>query len=92
MPNISSPEGLLDVIMVGNTLEFAFALNRHYTAKQTPPDVAEEQHVAMYRYRLFQSWYNRNYILNVEGQYLSPSYVFNRSLITFGAALCSYFR
>ena len=88
--NIMTQEGLVDLIMVGNMLEFALAFGHKFLGAK--PDVVEEMNVAMRRYRIFQSWFTQQHILEVGGQGLNASYVFNRSLIQFGGALCSYMK
>jgi hypothetical protein len=92
IPDITTQEGLLDVIMVGNMLEFASAFSFKYFGSKPPADVIEERNVAMWRYRLFQGWFNRRYILDIGGAGLNPCYLFNRSLLQFGAAICCYMR
>src|ERR1700738_742657 len=76
--------------MVGNLLEFGFVFDHAQFGTRVPPNVVEEQNVAVWRYRLFKRWFNHQYILSMEDKGLNPFYVFNRSLIDFGVALCSY--
>jgi hypothetical protein len=76
--------------MVGNTLEFGQAFDRNIPGQKAPQPIVEERNVAMWRYRLFQSWFNRRYILIIGSQGVNPCYLFNRSLIGFAAAACLY--
>src|ERR1700722_9081646 len=46
----------------------------------------------MWCYQLFRSWFNWHYILKIRGKGLNPSYIFNRSIIRFGTAICSYMK
>jgi len=90
IPDITTKDGLLDVIMVGNILEFSDALDTDCFGKNVPDDIMEERSAARSRYRQFQCWFIRWYILDIEGEAVNPCYVFQLSLIDFGVALCSY--
>ena len=92
IPDVTTRHGLLDIIMVGNMLEFATALGLKSHGRKPPPEVLEEQNVAMWRYRIFQSWFIDRYILEIGGQGVNPSYLFYKLLIQFGTALCSYMK
>jgi hypothetical protein len=73
--------------MVGNLLEFSSIFLKGKPSKEE----VEEQRVAMWRYRLFQGWFGREFIIQIQGQSpLSPGYLFSKLLIQFGAAICSY--
>jgi hypothetical protein len=90
IPDITTKQGLLDLIMVGNMLEFGHAFDRNIPGKKAPPAIVEERNVAMWRYRIFQSWFNKHYILDISGQGVNPCYIFSQSLISFAAAMCAY--
>jgi hypothetical protein len=92
IPNVMTQQGLLDLIMVGSMLEFAMVFSHKFLGPKPPPEVVEEMNVAMWRYRIFRAWFTKQYILEVGGQGLNPSYVFNKCLIQFGGALCSYMK
>jgi len=91
-PDVTTMDGLLDIVMVGNMLELAPALSFKHFGKHVPEEVLEEQNIAMWRYRLFQSWFIRRYILVIADQSVNPCYLFNKSLIQFCAGLCSYMK
>ena len=92
IPDVTTQDGLLDIIMVGNMLEFATALGLKHSGKKSHPEVLEERNAAMWQYRIFQSWFNHRYVLEIGDQGVNPCYLFNRSLIQFGAALCFYMK
>jgi hypothetical protein len=58
--------------------------------KRVSREITEERNVAIWRYKLFQSWFSRHYILQVGEYGLNPCYLFHKSLIQFGASICSY--
>jgi hypothetical protein len=86
IPDIHNPEGFLDVIMVGNLLEFSKA----FAGKSTGNAEVEEQDVARFRYRRFMGWFADHHILVFDSHLVNPWYVFYRSLIEFGSSLCVY--
>jgi len=42
IPDVTTQDGLLDIIMVGNMLEFATALGLKHSGKKSHPEVLEE--------------------------------------------------
>jgi hypothetical protein len=93
VPDITTRDGLLDFIMVGNLLEFSTVFDHyHHVGIKIAPEWVEERNVARWRYRLFQSWFNRRFILDMKDVGVNPCYLFNKSLIGFADALCSYLK
>jgi hypothetical protein len=90
IPVISTQEGLLDVVAVGSLLEFSTVFDHHYLGKKAFQEATEERNVAIWRYRLFQSWFNREFVLDINGENVNPCYIFNICLVQFGVALHSY--
>ena len=90
IPDVTTKKGLLDVIMVGNILEFSAALDRDYIGKKAPQDITEEWFAAMAKYRSFMNWYCSKFIIDFGREATNPCYIFHKSLIDFGWGLCSY--
>jgi hypothetical protein len=90
VPDVSTPNGLLDVILVGNIIEFADALSRPYYAGKVPKDVLEEENVARWRYRQLIRWIANNFVLVFENSYVNPWYLVHMSIAQFAATLCAY--
>jgi hypothetical protein len=88
IPDVTTPEGLLDIVSVGNILEFSAVFEP--ASRRGLKEVVEERNLAMWRYRLFQRWFNSRYIIEIDGENVNPSYIFHRSLVDFGVALYFY--
>ena len=86
IPDISTQDGLLDIIMLGNMLEFS----KVFAGKSRAASEAEEQDVARFRYRRFMAWFADHHLVVLESQMVNPWYLFYRSLIEFGSSLCEY--
>ena len=85
-------EGLLDIIALGNLIEFATALDlRTYESIILPQEERLEIEIAMTRYRAFIKWFGRKFGLLIEGTWVTPSYLFKHCLVSFAAAVCVYF-
>jgi hypothetical protein len=90
--DVRTVRGLLDLIAIGNIIEFATALDhRTYENVIVDNDERLEQEAAMTRYRTFISWFSKRYGLLIDGVWLNPSYLFKRRLISFGSTLGKYF-
>jgi hypothetical protein len=91
IPDITTEEGLLDVIAVGTVIELGFALDhRNYEGGTVAEDEAEEMEAAMSRYRIFIRWYSGRYMLLVDRQWVNPTYIFKKRLAEFAATVRSY--
>jgi hypothetical protein len=90
IPDITTSTGLLDIVMVGNVLEFADALSRPYYAGKVPKEVTEEENVARWRYRQFIKWFSSRFVLVFDGKFVNPWYLVRMSLAQFSATLCAY--
>jgi hypothetical protein len=86
IPDISTQEGLLDVIMLGNLLEFSKA----FAGKSKANSESEEQDVARFRYRRFMAWFADHHLIATDSLLVNPFYIFYRSLIEFGSSLSAY--
>jgi hypothetical protein len=71
-------------------LELAAALDRRSYTDGITDEEKLEQSVARWMYRRLACWFEENYILSVENQWVHPSYIFKRSLIEFAAAVVVY--
>jgi hypothetical protein len=92
IPDVSSPAGLLELVMVGTLLEVAEVIDRrHYTGKV---DDLEEEEIAFarLRYRRFCTWFSNQFITVIGAAWVHPSYIFQRSLLQFSACLIYYKR
>jgi hypothetical protein len=92
-PDITTQEGLCDVLMLGHIIELAevFALNSvtHNDHKKNPTIVEEEQ-IARWRYRRFIGWIARTHVAVVNNSIVNIWYIFHRSMIEFASSLCAY--
>jgi hypothetical protein len=90
IPDITSSEGFPDVEDVETLIELSAAINRtHYTDK-TPPEVVQEEKAARMRYRSFQLWFTERFIVEMDRKWVSPFYMFRRSLIDLGSTIYGY--
>lgn len=90
--DVSKVNGLLDIIAIGNIIEFAVALDyRTYQGPQPQDTEYLERDAAMTRYRTFITWFSDRYGLIIDGSWVNPSYLFKRRLICFAATLLDYF-
>jgi hypothetical protein len=89
---VSTPDGLLNVVMVGNLLEMAEVINRnHYSGEMD--DLEEEEEIfARLRYRRFCTWFAGEYVTILGGIWVHPSYIFKRALLQFCLCLIFYKR
>jgi hypothetical protein len=90
--NVKDTEGLLDLIALGNIIEFAAALDhRTYENVVVHKEEREEQEVAMTDYRRFIRWFSKAFGTLISGTWVNPSYLFKLRLICFGASVGEYF-
>jgi hypothetical protein len=89
--NITQVDGLLDVIALGNIIEFAVVLD-YRTHEDVELDDSEylEREAAMTHYRTLIAWFSNRYGLRIGDTWVNPSYLFKRELISFGATLGAY--
>ena len=91
MVDISNRQGLLDLIAVGNIIEFTAALDhRTYENIVISDEERLEQETAMTRYRLFMQWYSSNFGLLIGDRLVNPIYMFKKRLVSFGATVVEY--
>jgi hypothetical protein len=85
-------DGLLDIIALGNIIEFAAALDwRSYEHIILHDDEKLEIEIAITRYRTFIRWFGKKFGLLIDGNWITPSYLFKHRLISFAATVCVYF-
>ena len=89
--DITNMDELLDLITVGNIIEFASALD-HRTYDDIPISREEhlEQEFAMTRYHTFIRWFSKQFCLVIGNAVVNVSYIFKRQLISFGVTLGLY--
>lgn len=89
LPKIASMNGFLTLVTVGTLLELSSVLSRLFYLPDyggMSKEDREEMLTARYRYRLLINWYSRNYVLQMNHQWVHPSYVAKRHLLD--TALC----
>jgi hypothetical protein len=90
MPKIESEEGFLNLVIVGNLIELADIINRKSYTHTISAEIREEQNIARCRYRRFQIWFAEHFVVFMEDHWISPSYIFQRSLLELSAAIVGY--
>jgi hypothetical protein len=89
--DVTSAEGLLDMISLGCLIEFSNPLDqRLYLNEAIPHDEQEEIEAAMTRYRRFITWYQERFFVVIENEWINPSYLFSRRMVDFAATLVRY--
>lgn len=89
VPDILTPRGFWTVVSTGNIIEFAVALD-HRTYRKVKLEDADEHEPAMSKYRFFIRWFTSNFVVLIDGQWVSATYLFWRSLVNFAAVLLKY--
>jgi hypothetical protein len=90
--DVTHPEGLLDIIALGNIIEFTHALDlRSYQDIDLEEPEQLEIEATMARYRLFVRWFSKKFGLLMDSKWINPMYLFKRRLASFGASVCVYF-
>jgi len=90
--DVTCVEGLLDIIALGNIIEFTYVLDlRSYEDIELEEEERLEIEAAMSRYRLFVRWFSKKFGLLMDGKWVNPTYLFKRRLASFGASVCAYF-
>jgi hypothetical protein len=90
--DITTTQGLLDIIALGNIIEFATALDlRTYQHIVLDEEEQLEIEASMARYRYFIRWFSKKFGLLMDNKWICPSYLFKRRLASFGASVCAYF-
>jgi hypothetical protein len=92
VPDITTNDGFLDVVALGNLLELGEFLDRRFHLGKLSKKDAEEHRISRFNYHSFQKWFLKEYSLVCEQQVVSPSAVFQRSICEFAAALVLYKR
>lgn len=86
------PQGLLDVIAVGNLIELTNALDLSSYTGNTQTGSKDEKEAAQTRYRIFMRWFSHEHIVFVNKTWVTASYIFKRRLIDFAATVLHYKR
>jgi hypothetical protein len=89
IPNISTVNGLLTLITVGNIVELALALD-HSSYTRSPLSAGEEAEVAITRYHIFIQWFSQQYCLLIGQDCITPRYLFAKRLADFAATIYKY--
>jgi hypothetical protein len=91
--DVTTIDGLMDMIALGNIIEFAVALDMRTYNPTIVLDTVErhEQEAAMAHYRTLVRWFGRNYGLLIDDSWVNGTYIFKRRLISFAASVGAYF-
>jgi hypothetical protein len=90
--DVTTPDGLLDIIALGTIVEFTLALDwRTYQHAVIEAEELEEIEASTARYHYFIRWYSRKFGLLMDNKWISPSYLFKRRLVSYAASVCAYF-
>src|SRR2546425_5020047 len=91
VPDISIPQCLLDVIVVGNVIELTVALDHQsYSGMMGAGTIEEEQEAANTWYRFFIRWFCKKNCVLIGNHWLNPAYIFKKSLVDFAATILFY--
>jgi hypothetical protein len=91
--DITSVDGLFDVIALGNIIEFGVALDhRTYTGQPIKDEERDEHAAARTRWRTLMRWYSDNFCLLIGSEWVNPMYLFKRRIADFGATVDAYAR
>ena len=92
--DVTQAEGLLDIIALGNIIQFTHALDlRSYQDIDLEEEEELEIEATMSQYHLFIRWFSKKFGLLMDGKWINPTYMylFKRRLASFGASVCVYF-
>jgi hypothetical protein len=89
IPDISTVDGLLTIIAVGNMVELAMALD-HTSYTGSSLQDRDEAEVAITRYHLFIRWFSQQYCLLIGQDCITPQYLFAKRLADFAATIYKY--
>jgi hypothetical protein len=90
--DVTKSEGLLDIIALGNIIEFTPAFDlRSYGDIEVDEEEQLEIEAAMSQYRTFIRWFSKKFGLLMDRHWINPTYLFKRRLASYGASVCVYF-
>jgi hypothetical protein len=89
IPNISTVNGLLTIIAVGNIVELAMALD-HSSYTGSLLQARDEAEAAITQYHLFIRWFSQQYCLLIGQDCITPRYLFAKRLADFAATIYKY--
>jgi hypothetical protein len=92
IPDVSTPHGLLDLVMVGTLLEMAHVISRSHYLGGVDALEEEEECFARWRYRRFCTWFSKQFVTIIGNRWVHPSYVFKRFMLRFCVVLVFYKR
>ena len=89
--DISTVDGLLDLISVGNMIELSRALDDgNYTGEPMDADEEDEIDATITRYRMFMRWFARRFSVVFGKEWVNATYVFKKRLVDFAASVLLY--
>ena len=89
--DISTVDGLLDLISMGNMIELSRPLDYgNYTGDPVSAEEDDEIDATITRYRLFIRWYARRFSVVIGKEWVNATYVFKKRLVDFAASVLLY--
>jgi hypothetical protein len=89
--DISTVDGLLDLISMGNMVELSRALDDgNYTGDPMDEEEEDEIDAAITRYRMFMRWYALKFSVVIGKEWVNAWYVFKKRLVDFAATVLLY--
>ena len=65
-------------------------MNPTYYEGETTPEVAQEEIKPQRRFRQFQGWIHKNFVVVLDGQWINVLYVFRQYLLDLSSAIFAY--
>ena len=91
--NVTTIDGLFDIITLGNLIEFSAALDaRTYALEPLSGAELQERRTAILRYHTFIALYAQEFCLVIDGMWVNPAYIFRKQLVDFGCTILKYFQ
>ena len=92
VPDICKEEEFLEIVLLGSLIELGPALNPRNYDKTSPPEINQEEKAAQLQVKRFQSWFALKFVTLIEGKWISPLYIFRRSLLEIASTIFGYLR
>jgi hypothetical protein len=90
IPDITTHQGLCDVMILGNIIEFTPMLLSKSDKKVPNPQITEEEDVARWKYRRFIKWFQSKYMVLIGKSPCNAWKVFDQSFAHFAATVSNY--
>ena len=87
VPDLMTFQGLCNMMALGNLCSLGAILERPYYTGQILEEELQECWVAHWHYLQLCLWFSKNHTIKVEGRFVAPKSIFQRSLVEFMAAV-----